>query len=73
VLVVKCRVCNFQIPNDFQLVCDMCTKREEELEAKEAEEHYLDEEVCDCLEGEPTREEFAEAKRQEEEGVVKKI
>lgn len=69
---MKCRVCSQMIPNDFQLVCDSCTRREEELERQEEEEHYLDASVIDCLEGEPTKEEFVEAKRQEEKGEVKK-
>ena len=42
---MKCRVCLQMISNDFQLVCDMCHKREEEAELKEEEEHYLEEEI----------------------------
>lgn len=68
---MKCRVCNQMIPNGFQLVCDFCTRREEDAERQEEEEHYLDLEVIDDLEGEPTKEEFAEAKRQEGKEVKK--
>lgn len=68
---MKCRVCNFEVGNSFQLVCDSCTRREEELERQEEEYHYLDSEVIDCLEGKPSEDEFAEAKRQKRREVKK--
>lgn len=37
---MKCRICNQEIGNSFQLVCDSCTRREEEAEKQE--EHYMD-------------------------------
>ena len=48
---MRCRVCNQMIPNGFQLVCDSCTRREEELERQEEENHYAELEESEQDEG----------------------
>ena len=32
---MKCRICNKEIGNNFQLVCDKCTKANDEQEVRE--------------------------------------
>lgn len=40
VVCMKCRICGQPINNSFQLVCDSCIRREEEVERQEEEDFY---------------------------------
>ena len=47
---MKCRICNQMISNSFQLVCDFCTRREEEAEIQEEEDYYAELEIEEGVE-----------------------